>query len=120
MAARTELGKHAPDEHRGTPDPMAPLGKRVPDLVLVFDESDDGKTIAEFRVQCEVPLEDMDAAHELYELLYKSKDMRKAHQKIKDRIKAAVPNAKPAFKHIVNVAFRYHGSDLPDDSNYGQ
>jgi hypothetical protein len=81
------------------------LGKRVPDLVLVMDLTE-GTTTPEFRVQCEVVIDDSDAK-ELYDLLYVKKDVTKAHKKIKTKLTS---DHKKDFRDMIDSAFRGNGS----------
>ncbi len=89
------------------------LGKRVPDLVLVMDRSDNMFHL-ELRVQCEVPLDEAEAAA-VFEAIYKpgnnqkSDAVTKAHAKIKDKL----GHQTPEFQEMVNLAFKGNGSTLP-------
>ncbi len=89
------------------------LGKRVPDLVLVMDRSDDNFQL-ELRVQCEIPL-DEDEATAVFEAIYKpgnsqkSDAVTKAHAKIKEKL----GHQTPEFQDMVNLAFKGNGSSLP-------
>jgi hypothetical protein len=76
------------------------MGKRVPNLVLVYDSGSG----SEFRVQCEVTLPDEPEADAIKNDLItaSSESLRRAKKKVMDRIDA---KANPAFKTIVDDAF---------------
>jgi hypothetical protein len=95
------------------------LGRRFPDLVLVMDRTEQRdkslskKTYIEFRVQCEVEIDDVNEAREIFEALYGSDRSKggvtKAHEIIKRRLEKQ--NPRPLFRTIVDLAFIDNGSD---------
>lgn len=94
--------------------PSVPFGKRVPDLVLVMDQDKDRGKVLEFRVQCEVVLND-DEAKAIFEALYaaeaKAGGVTAAHQKVK--VVLAHGDHSNRFKRMVDLAFKDHGSKEP-------
>jgi hypothetical protein len=91
---------------------LAVRGKRVPDLMLVMDTDPEKKP--EFRVQCEVELDDYVEARAIYDLLYDpaTKDVTKAHKKIKDKVDK-LPKEYKELRQIIDAAFKGNGSTLP-------
>ena len=94
------------------------LGRRVPDLVLVMDRTQDpdkgggDKYEYEFRVQCEIGVKDAEEARKLFEALYGNKrdagGVTEAHEIIRPKL----DNSKSAlFKTIVHLGFIDNGSE---------